>query len=124
MQVFVAGATGFIGNATCRALVKAGHEVTGLARSSEKAARLKSQGLRPVVGNLEEASSFVKEAGRPEALIHLAAPRFAGRETLEESERIGSLHARSPPAGRSGTAIFCIPHRVTSRMRRNGMDFR
>ena len=91
MHVFVAGATGFIGNATCRALVKAGHEVAGLATSEEKAARLKSQGVRPIVGNLEDATSFVKEAGRPEALIHLAAPRFAGRETLEESERIGSL---------------------------------
>lgn len=91
MQVFVAGATGFIGNATCRALVTAGHEVAGLARSAEKAAELESQGVRPVVGKLEEAASFVKEAGRPEVVIHLAAPGFVGRETVEESERIGSL---------------------------------
>jgi nucleoside-diphosphate-sugar epimerase len=91
VQVFVAGATGFIGNATCRALVAAGHEVTGLARSAEKAARLERQGVRPVVGKLDDAASLVKEAGRPEAVIHLAAPRFAGRETMEESERIGAL---------------------------------
>jgi nucleoside-diphosphate-sugar epimerase len=91
MKVFVAGATGFIGNATCRALVAAGNEVTGLARSAEKAARLERQGVRPVVGTLEDTASFMKAAGRPEAVIHLAAPWFKGRETMEESDRIGAL---------------------------------
>jgi uncharacterized protein YbjT (DUF2867 family) len=89
MRVFVAGATGFIGRATCRALVAAGHEVRGLARDPEKAARLASDGTRPVIGSLDEPESFLKAAGRPEVIVHLAATWFDGRETIEQALGIG-----------------------------------
>ena len=46
MRVFVAGATGVAGRRAVARLVAAGHEVTGIARSPEKAALLESLGAR------------------------------------------------------------------------------
>jgi nucleoside-diphosphate-sugar epimerase len=46
MKVFVTGGTGALGRFAVPELVRAGHEVTGLARSDEKAAQLERQGAR------------------------------------------------------------------------------
>jgi uncharacterized protein YbjT (DUF2867 family) len=48
MKVFVAGGTGAIGRHAVRALVRAGYEVTALARSPEKAVALREQGAVPM----------------------------------------------------------------------------
>jgi len=48
MKVFVAGATGVLGRATCAALLTAGHRVTGVAHTDKKGAHLRSLGVEPV----------------------------------------------------------------------------
>lgn len=52
MKVFLTGATGYVGSAIAEALVRAGHEVTGLSRSEAKDEELRRLGARPVRGAL------------------------------------------------------------------------
>jgi nucleoside-diphosphate-sugar epimerase len=49
MRVFVAGATGVIGQYLVPGLITAGHEVTASTRSPLKASQLKRQGATPVI---------------------------------------------------------------------------
>ena len=73
MKVFVTGASGFIGTAVVSELVGLGHEVVGLARSEESAAKIKS--LNPAVkilrGELKDLDTLKKGAAESEGVIHL-----------------------------------------------------
>jgi nucleoside-diphosphate-sugar epimerase len=72
MRVFVAGATGAIGRPLVARLIAAGHEVTGMTRSEERAARLREAGARAAVCDAfdeERVRSAVAEA-RTEVVVH------------------------------------------------------
>jgi 2-alkyl-3-oxoalkanoate reductase len=72
MRVFVAGATGVIGQFLVPGLITAGHEVTGSTRSSAKAATLKTQGATPVIVDGLDRDAVLKAvtAAQPEVIIH------------------------------------------------------
>ena len=72
MKVFLAGATGAIGKQLVPQLVAAGHEVTGMTRSEEKADLVRSLGARPVVADALDPDAVgraISEA-EPDAVIH------------------------------------------------------
>ena len=71
MKVFVTGATGFIGQATIPELLKHGHTVIGLARDEKKASHLKSQGVEPLIGDLQTTEILRDGARAADAVIHL-----------------------------------------------------
>ena len=72
MRVFVAGATGVIGQYLVPGLVTAGHEVTGSTRSPLKANQLKGQGATPVIVDGLDREAVIKAvtAAQPEVIIH------------------------------------------------------
>ncbi|MGH3354634.1 MAG: NAD-dependent epimerase/dehydratase family protein, partial [Nocardioidaceae bacterium] len=58
MKVFLTGATGVMGRSAAGALLDAGHEVGGLARSQVKATELQDVGVRPVIGSLFDPATL------------------------------------------------------------------
>lgn len=78
MKVFVTGATGYIGGSLAEKLVTSGHEVTGLARSAEKAALLTTRGIVPVVGTLDDPDILTETAQTADAVVHAASADHPG----------------------------------------------
>ncbi len=72
MQVFVTGASGWIGSAVVDELSSAGHDVAGLARSDASAAALEKKGVRVVRGDLDDLDAIRSGARAADAVIHLA----------------------------------------------------
>jgi len=72
MDVFMTGASGWIGSAAVPELLAAGHRIRGIARSAEAADKLRAAGVEPVEGDLDNLDVLRGEAARAEAVLHLA----------------------------------------------------
>jgi nucleoside-diphosphate-sugar epimerase len=72
MNVFVLGATGFIGSVVAETLQHAGHRVVGLARSAASAAALEARGIQPVRGSLESSEVLTEAARAADAVVQAA----------------------------------------------------
>jgi nucleoside-diphosphate-sugar epimerase len=75
MRVFVAGATGAVGERLVPRLAAAEHDVIGTTRSPEKSARLRELGAEPVVLDLLDGAAVLREvtAAQPDAIVHEAS---------------------------------------------------
>jgi nucleoside-diphosphate-sugar epimerase len=72
MKVFVAGATGALGQQLVPQLVARGHEVVGMTRSAGKQDLVRSLGARPVVADAldpDQVAQAVAEA-EPDVIVH------------------------------------------------------
>jgi nucleoside-diphosphate-sugar epimerase len=73
MKLFLTGATGYIGSAVLDSLTRAGHHVTALVRTAERAADLRARGVTPILGNLAEPDTYAVAAGLCDGTIHTAS---------------------------------------------------
>jgi len=71
MRILVTGASGWIGSASVKELISAGHHVLGLARNDESAARIAGLGAEVVRGSLDDLASLRGAAALAEGVVHL-----------------------------------------------------
>jgi 2-alkyl-3-oxoalkanoate reductase len=72
MKVFVAGATGVIGRRFVPMLVQSGAQVSGVARSAEKASQLRKQGAEPVRVDLFDPAAVEAAVAGHDIVINVA----------------------------------------------------
>lgn len=113
MNVFVTGATGFIGSAVVQELLRHGHQVLGLARSEEAVKKLKAAGAEAHRGDLTDPESLKAAVQTADGVIHLGFihdfTRFAEVCAIDKQvvETIGDalMGTEKPFLVTSGTAI-------------------
>lgn len=105
MNVFVTGATGYIGGAVAAAFRRAGHRVFGLARSSEKARSLAREEIVPVLGDLAAPDSFLAVARGCDILVHCARDR-SGDTVARDRTAIDSLLAAARDANAPRALLY------------------
>jgi nucleoside-diphosphate-sugar epimerase len=95
LRVFVAGATGAIGRPLVPQLIAAGHEVTGMTRSEERAEALRAKGAEAVVCDAHdgEATHAAVAAARPDVLVHQLTDLPQDFSPRYEYGRTGALRA-------------------------------
>lgn len=93
MRVFLLGGTGAIGRQATAALVAAGHEVSALARTTEKAAELSARGASPVTVSMFDRAALQEGFAGRDAVVNLATSMpttatFVFRRAWRPTERI------------------------------------
>jgi nucleoside-diphosphate-sugar epimerase len=94
MRVFVTGATGFIGTTLVKDLLDSGHEVLGMARTDDGAAKLAAAGAAVHRGSLADLDTLRKGAAQADGVIHLAYLHSMGH--MPFGTRLGILLGGSP----------------------------
>lgn len=71
-RIFLAGASGAIGQRLIPQLLLAGHEVTGTTRNADKAEKLLAMGVEPFVVDVFDADALWRAMGaiRPDIVVH------------------------------------------------------
>ncbi|MGV9316688.1 NAD-dependent epimerase/dehydratase family protein [Streptomyces sp. NPDC003691] len=93
MDIFITGASGYIGSALTRTLVARGHRVRGLARSGAAEARVRANGGEPVRGSLTDLAVLADGAAGGDAVVHTAATDTADRPAVDAAAVTAMLDA-------------------------------
>ena len=84
MKIFVTGGTGYIGSAVALRLKKAGHVVSALVRSLDKAKDLAAAGVKLVQGDLASPAGYAGAAYGSDAVVHTAQDHGAESVDLDK----------------------------------------
>lgn len=103
MNVFLTGASGYIGGSVSAALIKQGHEVRGLTRSASVAKQLEACGITPVLGELDDSHLLIQEASQADVVINTANADHRG---AVEALIAGLVNSGKKLIHTSGTSII------------------
>ncbi|MEI9928469.1 MAG: NAD-dependent epimerase/dehydratase family protein [Sphingomonas sp.] len=111
MQVFIIGATGYVGTHIARSFLSAGHAVQGLCRDDSGAAKLEALGIIPASGTLDDLSTLAEAVRAADATIFTARVMEAGSTRRREQDIVRGLLALLEGTGRtfiftSGTGVL------------------
>src|SRR5258706_7556322 len=106
MQIFLTGATGYIGGSVLETFLRAGHEVTALVREPGKAEHLTRRGVHAVVGDLGKPSSYAPAAERSDVIIHTALDGSSRRADVDRQAVDTFLDAVTSRAASGRSAAF------------------
>ncbi len=113
MKLFITGAGGFIGAATVRAALAAGHTVTATLRPQDSAPRLRDLAGRftPCLLDLRDTTAVraALAAHRPDAVLHLAWSGVANTERFDRAQYVDNVEPAGnlvEAAAAAGTTIF------------------
>ena len=78
MKIFCTGASGYIGGSVAAHLIAAGHQVTGLVRSRDKADAVRARGIEPVLGTLDDGKILAQAAQAADVVVNAASADHRG----------------------------------------------
>jgi len=90
MKVFCTGASGYIGGSVAAHLVAAGHQVTGLVRSQEKAEAVRTKGIQPLLGTLDDRERLAQAALAADVVVNAASADHEGAVTTLLGALVGT----------------------------------
>jgi nucleoside-diphosphate-sugar epimerase len=83
MHIFLTGPTGYLGSSLAAAFIRARHDVTALVRSSMSAARVRSYGIEPLLGDLREPDTYREAARAADVIVHAGVESGADRMEVD-----------------------------------------
>jgi nucleoside-diphosphate-sugar epimerase len=112
MRVFVAGATGVVGRRLIPLLVYSGAEVTAVARTDEKAARLRRQGANPKRVDLFDPPAVEDAVGGHDAVINVATKIPSGARVFMPGAFKENIRIRTEASQNLASAAIASRSRV------------
>ncbi|MEO9899598.1 NAD-dependent epimerase/dehydratase family protein [Nisaea sp.] len=73
MNIFLTGASGYIGGSVAVHFLENGFSVRGLVRTEEKASLVRARGVEPVIGSLDDGALLKREAIAADAVVNTAS---------------------------------------------------
>lgn len=106
MDVFLTGATGYIGGSVAAALAERGHRVRGLVRDPGAAGALAALGVAAVPGTLDDAGLLRRECAAADVVVNAADSDHAGavRTMLDAVAGSGRTFVHTSGSSIVGTA--------------------
>jgi len=99
MRIFLTGGTGYVGKAILDALIRGGHHVDALVRTTDAAADVQKRGAHPVLGDLLQAATWRDAAAAANGIVH-AATEYGPRVRTVDQAALDVIGGLPPREGR------------------------